>query len=185
MINCWTHIYSAAAPGYFASKIKRKQSRVWLMQEHKLLCMTHLVTQSCPPALLTQLYTSVMAWGWALQGRRPRPAQTKSRDFVCMCVNICVCGCRRALHAWITDPNYLTLWHLGRVKMENALHLYQWMFLQLNNFSFIWEKYNLNLTCITIALILLFLKSLGTYILRDIYLKILILLFCQGFLGHY
>lgn len=40
------------------------------------VCVTHVVTHCCPPALLTQLYTSVMGLGAKTAGRRPGPDQT-------------------------------------------------------------------------------------------------------------
>lgn len=40
------------------------------------VCVTHVVSHCCPPALLTQLYTSVMGLGAKTAGRRPSPHQT-------------------------------------------------------------------------------------------------------------
>lgn len=47
------------------------------MQEHKLLCVTHLVIHCCPPALLTQLYTSVMGLGLNTAGETAQPYSNK------------------------------------------------------------------------------------------------------------
>lgn len=71
-INWLTPIFSAPAPGQFASEITQKQSWVWLMQEHKL-CVTHLVTQCCPPALLTQVCTSATGLGLKAAGETALP----------------------------------------------------------------------------------------------------------------
>lgn len=71
----WVLILKASAAGQFSSEIKQEQSWVWLTQEHKL-CVTHVVTHCCPPALLTQLYTSVMGLGAKTAPRRPSPHQT-------------------------------------------------------------------------------------------------------------
>lgn len=48
------------------------------------VCVTHVVTHCCPPALLTQLYTSVMGLGAKTAGRRPSPDQTIGRARCCV-----------------------------------------------------------------------------------------------------
>lgn len=48
------------------------------------VCVTHVVTHCCPPALLTQLYTSVMGLGAKTAGRRPSPDQTTGRARCCV-----------------------------------------------------------------------------------------------------
>lgn len=52
------------------------------------LCVTQMVTHRCPPALLTQLYTSEMCLGLTTAGEKgwPCPAQTMRGASVCMCV---------------------------------------------------------------------------------------------------
>lgn len=56
------------------------------MHEHKL-CVTHLVTHCCPPALLTQLCTSVMGLGVKTAGETTQPcSNNKTGPVVCVCV---------------------------------------------------------------------------------------------------
>lgn len=71
---------SAALQGLGSGAIfKWDKARTIFSMTHartQTLCVTHVVTHCCPPALLTQLYTSVMGLGAKTAGRRPSPDQT-------------------------------------------------------------------------------------------------------------
>lgn len=72
-LECWSQALGCRAI------FKWDKARTILSVTHsgtQTLRVTHVVTHCCPPAPLTQLYTSVMGLGAKTAGRRPSPDQT-------------------------------------------------------------------------------------------------------------
>lgn len=72
-------------------------------------CVTQLVTHCCPPALLTQLCTSVMGLGLKTAGETTQPCSNNKWG-----LGLCVGG----MGVWTGPSNYCTLWHLGLLNMS-------------------------------------------------------------------
>lgn len=104
-LECWSPARGCRAI------FKWDKARTILSVTHsgtQTLRVTHVVTHCCPPAPLTQLYTSVMGLGAKTAGRRPSPDQTIGGARCCV------------WEARVHDGTlwYCKLWHFGALSTQ-------------------------------------------------------------------